>query len=59
MRQLSPVSEYKGLLMFKRQLLAAVMFGAAIVTTSMAPDAWAQSKKGKALQTEAADVPLA
>jgi hypothetical protein len=59
MRQLSPVSEYKGLLMFKRQLLAAVMFGAAIVTTSVAPDAWAQSKKGKALQTEAADVPLA
>lgn len=35
--------------MFKRQLLAALMFGAAVVSSSLAPDAWAQSKKTKGL----------
>jgi hypothetical protein len=54
-----PISEYKGIFMFKRQLLAAVMFGAAVVTSSMTPDALAQSKKGKPLLTEAAETPVA
>lgn len=53
-----PISEYKGIFMFKRQLLAAVMFGAAVVTSSMTPDALAQSKKGKPLLTEAAEAPV-
>lgn len=43
---------YKGNYMFKRQLLAALMFGAAIVTSSITPDAWAQSKKNRGLTTE-------
>ncbi|HRK37092.1 MAG TPA: cellulose biosynthesis cyclic di-GMP-binding regulatory protein BcsB [Burkholderiaceae bacterium] len=44
--------------MFKRQLLAAVMFGAAVATSSLAPDAWAQSKKSKQSTTEAVEVPV-
>ncbi len=59
MKHTRPVSEYKGIFMFKRQLLAAVMFGAAVATTSMAPDAWAQPKKSKSLLTEVAETPTA
>lgn len=44
--------------MFKRQLLAAVMFGAAVATSSLAPDAWAQPKKSKQSTTEAVEVPV-
>lgn len=53
-----PISEYKGIFMFKRQLLAAVMFGAAIVTSSMTPDVWAQSKKSKSPVTETVETPV-
>lgn len=51
MKHACTVSEYKGIFMFKRQLLAAVMFGAAVVTSSMTSEAWAQPKKGKTLLT--------
>jgi hypothetical protein len=50
----------KRIFMFKRKLLAAVMFGAAVVSSSLSPDAWAQSRRTKpAVETiEAATVPL-
>jgi hypothetical protein len=38
--------------MFKRQMLAALMFGAAVASSSLAPSAWAQPKKGKAVPVE-------
>lgn len=41
--------------MFKRQLLAVLMFGAAVATSSMTPNVWAQNKKTKAPATELAD----
>lgn len=41
--------------MFKRQLLAVLMFGAAVATSTMTPNVWAQSKKAKALVSEQAD----
>lgn len=41
--------------MFKRQLLVAFMFGAAITTSTLTPDVWAQSKRGK--QVPVADSP--
>lgn len=41
--------------MFRRRLLAVFMFGAAVATSSMTPDVWAQSKKSRALATELAD----
>ena len=45
----------KGNSMFKRQLLAVLMFGAAVATSTMTPNVWAQSKKAKALVSEQAD----
>lgn len=34
--------------MFKRQILAALMFGTAVMSTTLVPDAWAQGKKNRA-----------
>lgn len=45
--------------MFKRQLLAALMFGAAVVSSSLAPDVWAQSKKTKGTGPVEADTTAA
>ena len=54
-----PVSEYKGIFMFKRQLLAALMFGAAVFTSSITPDVWAKSKKDKPPLAETLQAPVA
>ncbi|MFY7941300.1 MAG: cellulose biosynthesis cyclic di-GMP-binding regulatory protein BcsB [Burkholderiaceae bacterium] len=45
--------------MFKRQLLAVLMFGAAAVSSSLSPDALAQSKKTKSPATETVETPVA
>ena len=44
--------------MFKLQLLAALMFGVAVFSSTVTPSAWANSKKNKALTTELADSSL-
>jgi hypothetical protein len=44
--------------MLKRQMLAALMFGVAVASTTMVTPVWAKSKKLKALATELPDLPL-
>ena len=44
--------------MFKPQLIAVLMFGAAVASSAMSPSVWAKSKKNKAITTELADSSL-
>lgn len=44
--------------MFKRQLLAALMMGAAVASFSLTPDVWAQSRKAKSTVTEVESAPI-
>ena len=44
--------------MFKPQLIAVLMFGAAVASSAISPSVWAKSKKNKAITTELADSSL-